>query len=45
MPIHVASREGKTNVVEILLRNGAKVNEKDVRKSRLRNRFTCVFEN
>ena len=33
-PLHSAAEEGKGDVVEMLLRNGANVNEKDVRNHR-----------
>ena len=33
-PLHFAADNGKLDVVEILLRNGANINEKDVRNHR-----------
>jgi hypothetical protein len=36
IPLHIAAREGKGDVVEILLRNGANINEKNVRNISVR---------
>ena len=33
-PLHLAAHDGKGDVVEILLRNGANIHEKDVRNDR-----------
>ena len=34
-PLHLAAENGKGDVVEILLRNGANINEKNVRNTSL----------